>query len=182
MPAKPDHLVGLGIEPLPNTHTTNARADHRQCRTTAAAGPHRHSVSQLYAHLVFVTTYRPKVFNDAMLTDSPTHRLTDSPTHRLTNNTLQQVCNVLRAALVEFNGDPDHVHLLVRYPPALAISTLVRRLKGATARRMRQNQTGRSSRARMHRHLWTPSNFAVSVRGASLSIIKQHIDQQARPR
>ena len=41
--------------------------------------------------------------------------------------------------------------------------------------------TGMRVRARMHGHLWSPSYFAVSCRGAPLSIIKQYIDGQARP-
>jgi putative transposase len=32
--------------------------------------------------------------------------------------------------LVEFNGETDHLHLLVAYPAVLAISTLTQRLKG----------------------------------------------------
>lgn len=127
----------------------------------------RHSVSLLYAHLVFVTKYRRRVFNDAMLTDC--------------EDTIRQVCGVLGADLVEFNGEADHVHLLVVYPPTLAISTLVRRLKGASARRMRENYTGRCNLARMHGHFWTPSYFAVSAGGAPLSTIKQYIENQARP-
>ena len=125
-----------------------------------------HSVSLLYAHLVFVTKYRRKVFNDAMLIDYET--------------VLRETCTALSADLVEFNGEADHVHLLVSYPPTLAISTLVRRLKGASARRMRQDYTSRCNRARMHGHFWTPSYFAVSAGGAPLSI-KQYIENQARP-
>jgi putative transposase len=89
--------------------------------------------------------------------------------------TIREVCGVLGAELVKFNGEPDHVHLLVRYPPALPLSELVRRLKGATARRMRQDYTGRCNRARMHGHFWTPSHFAVSAGGAPLAIIKKYL-------
>jgi putative transposase len=126
-----------------------------------------HSVSLLYAHLVFVTKHRRRVLNNAMLTDC--------------ESTLREVCNILGAELVECNGEPDHVHLLVQYPPALPISELVHRLKGATARRMRAEYTGRCNRARMHGHFWTPSYFAVSAGSAPLSIIKQYIENQARP-
>ena len=111
-----------------------------------------HSLSLLHAHLVFVTKYRRRVFNNAMLDDCQT--------------TLRQVCDVLGAGLVEFNGEPDHVHLLVRYPPARPISELVHRWKGATARRMRADYTGRCNRARMHGHFWTPSYYAVSAGAA----------------
>lgn len=77
---------------------------------------------------------------------------------------------------MEFNGEPDHVHLLVRYRPSLAVSTLVRRLKGASARRLRTDYTGRCNHARTHGHLWTPSYFAVSAGGAPPSTIKQYIE------
>jgi putative transposase len=91
------------------------------------------------------------------------------------------VCAELDVELVELNGEADHVHLLVAYPPTLAISTLEQRLKGRTAYAVRREFTGRCVRARMRGHLWSPSYFAVSCVGAPLSIIKQYIDGQARP-
>ena len=38
-----------------------------------------------------------------------------------------------RAELAEFNGEPEHVHLLANFPPTAAISRLVNSLKGAPA-------------------------------------------------
>ena len=35
-----------------------------------------------------------------------------------------------RACLEEFDGEENHVHLLVRYPPKVSIALLARRLKG----------------------------------------------------
>lgn len=124
-------------------------------------------MSLLHAHLVFVTKYRRKVFTDAMLT--------------FCEHTMAGVCAELGSKLVEFNGEADHVHLLVSYPPTLAISTLVQRLKGRTAYAVRREYTGACVRARMRGHLWSPSYFAVSCGGAPLSIIKQYIDGQDRP-
>ncbi len=124
-------------------------------------------MSLLHAHLVFVTKYRRKVFTDAMLT--------------FAEHTIRNVCADLGVELVEFNGEADHVHLLVAYPPTLAVSGLVQRLKGRTAYAVRREFTGACARARMRGHLWSPSYFAVSCGGAPLSIIKQYIDGQARP-
>jgi putative transposase len=124
-------------------------------------------VSLLHAHLVFATKYRRRVFTDAMPT--------------FTEHTMRSVCVELDAELVEFNGEADHVHLLVAYPPTLAISVLAQRLKGRTAYSVRREFTGSCIRARMRGHLWSPSYFAVSCGGASLSFIKQYIDGQARP-
>ena len=121
----------------------------------------------LHAHLVFVTTYRPTVFTNAMLTSC--------------ENTMRGVCAELNAEWVEFNGQAHHVHLLVSYPPTLAISTRIQQITGRTAHAVRRKYTGACMRARTRGHLWSPSYFAVSYRGAPPSIIKHYIDDQTRP-
>jgi putative transposase len=94
---------------------------------------------------------------------------------------MRDVCADFGADLVEFNGEHDHVHLLVEYPPKVSASGLVNSLKGVSARRLRQEFTGRINRHIMHGHLWSPSYFAASCGGAPLSIVKQYIEQQRRP-
>ena len=90
---------------------------------------------------------------------------------------LAGVCADFDAALVEFNGEDDHVHLLVEYPPTVQLSKLVGSLKGVSSRRLRQQ-----FRPRTHRdHLWSPSYFAASCGGAPLAIIRQYVEQQRRP-
>jgi putative transposase len=81
---------------------------------------------------------------------------------------MRTVCDDLSADLAEFSGETDHVHLLVHYPPHLAISTLVNRLKGVSVRYLRDGFTGRTNRHRMHGHLWSPAHFAASCGGAPL--------------
>ena len=72
------------------------------------------------------------------------------------------MCADFGARLVECNGEDDHVHLLVSYPPQVAVSRLVNSLKGVSSRRLRQPY-----RVRTHReHLWSPSYFAASAGGA----------------
>ena len=73
-------------------------------------------VYTLHAHLVFVTKYRRPVFTNPMLTSC--------------EFLMRDVCTEIGTELREFNGEADHVHLLVHYPPSLAISVLVNRLKG----------------------------------------------------
>ena len=121
----------------------------------------------LHVHLVFVTKYRRDVFNDAMLTRC--------------EEIMRGVAGGLGAELREFNGEEDHIHLLVHYPPKLAISTLVNSLKGVSAHYIRKEFTGRINRAIMHGHLWSPSYFAASCGGAPLSVIKEYIENQKRP-
>jgi putative transposase len=125
-------------------------------------------VFNLHVHLVFVTKYRRDVFNDAMLTRC--------------EEIMRDVACGLAAELREFNGEEDHVHLLVHHPPKLAISTLVNSLKGVSAHYIRKEFTGRINRAIMHGHLWSPSYFAASCGGAPLAVIKEYIENQRRPR
>lgn len=44
-----------------------------------------------------------------------------------------EVCDSFEAELREFNGEDDHVHLLVHYPPKMAVSKLVNSLKGVSS-------------------------------------------------
>ncbi|MDZ5444007.1 IS200/IS605 family transposase [Micromonospora sp. 4G57] len=127
----------------------------------------RSIVHDLHAHLVFVTKYRRGVLDEAMLARC--------------EQVMTDVCASMEAELAEFNGEDDHVHLLVRYPPKLAISTLVNSLKGVSAHYLRKEFTGQINRHLIHGHLWSPSYFAASCGGAPLAIVKDYIDRQKCP-
>jgi putative transposase len=123
----------------------------------------RHVVSTLNVHLVFVTKYRRGVLTGEHL------------------DTLREVfasvCADFDAELVGMHGEDDHVHLLVAYPPTIAVARLVNSLKGVSARRLRQRY-----RMRTHReHLWSPSYFAASAAVAPLKTLKAYIRQQRTP-
>ncbi|GAA0952247.1 hypothetical protein GCM10009550_32830 [Actinocorallia libanotica] len=94
---------------------------------------------------------------------------------------MRNVCARLGGELREFNGEDDHVHLLVHYPPKLPISTLVNRLKGVSAHYLRKEFHQHAHRHLWGDHFWSPSYFAASCGGAPLKIIKEYIEQQKRP-
>lgn len=79
------------------------------------------------------------------------------------------------------NGERDHVHLLVHYPPKVAISRLVGSLKGVSARRLRQEFPGHIRKSLWGEHFWSPSYFAASCGGAPLAVIKEYIENQKPP-
>src|SRR5215208_7154375 len=129
----------------------------------------RHVVFYLHAHLVFTTKRRGQV-----LTARHLERLRDI---------FESVCADFEVELREFNGESDHVHLLVFYPPKVRLSELVNSLKGVSSRRLKQEFPGinafwwvRKSRG----VLWSPSYFAGSVGGAPLSVVKAYIENQGR--
>lgn len=126
----------------------------------------RHCVFTLHAHLVFVTKYRRPVFNKTML--------------EFMKNIFDDICERFEAQLIEFEGEYDHVHFLVHYPPKIALSKLVNSLKGVSSRLLRANFE------EIRRHywkgvLWSPSYFAGSCGGAPISIIRQYIENQKTP-
>ena len=82
------------------------------------------------------------------------------------------------STLVESNYKPDHVHLLVKYPPKVALSTLVNSLKGVSARMVRQANFEEVQRMLWGEHFWSPSYCAVSCGGAPLEIVKRYIQNQ----
>ena len=51
---------------------------------------------------------------------------------------MQDVCEQFECELVEFNSEVDHVHLLVNFPPTVALSKLVNSFKGASSRYLRR--------------------------------------------
>jgi len=85
------------------------------------------------------------------------------------------------AELREFNGEEDHVHLLVHYPPSVAVSKLVNSLKGVSSRYLRQEHGTYLRRYLWGDHLRSPSYFAGSCGGAPLTVVREYIESQKRP-
>ena len=127
----------------------------------------RHVVYNLHVQLVFVAKYRRKVFTKEILDDM--------------RQIFESVCTDFEAQLVEFDGENDHVHLLVNYPPKVSISKLVNSLKGVSSRMIRQKNYPSIREKLWGGALWSPSYFAGSCGGAPISIIRQYIEQQNTP-
>ncbi len=127
----------------------------------------RHCVFMLHAHLVFVTKYRGKIFSARHL--------------KTLEQLFRKVCEDFEVELIEFNGESDHVHLLVNYPPKVQLSRLVNSLKGVSSRKLKLYHPELIKPAYLKNALWSPSYFAGSVGGAPLSVLKQYIEQQKTP-
>jgi putative transposase len=126
----------------------------------------RHCVFKLHVHLVFVTKYRRKVFDRAAI-----ERLAEL---------FRKIAEDFEARLVETDGERDHVHLLIEYPPKVAVSALVNSLKGASSRVLRMQRPD-IAKQYWNGMLWSPSYFAASCGGAPVSIVRQYIEQQNTP-
>jgi putative transposase len=127
----------------------------------------RTCVSLLHVHLVFITKYRRKVFTKEILSEI--------------RSIFSSVCHDFDAHLVEMEGEKDHVHLLVFYPPKVSVSKLVNSLKGVSSRLLRKNKYASIEKALWGKALWSPSYFAGSCGGASLETIRKYIEEQDSP-
>lgn len=127
----------------------------------------RNCVSKIFYHLVFVTKYRRNVFTKTMLDR--------------TQIILKETCEQMGSELLEFNGEHDHIHLMLSCPPKLAIAILVGKLKGKSSYFLRKEFWPQVKQKLWGKHFWSPSYCVVSCGGAPLAIIKQYIEQQKTP-
>ncbi|PSL15759.1 putative transposase [Marinobacterium halophilum] len=124
----------------------------------------RHSVTKLVVHLIFTTKYRQKLFDDYMIGQL--------------REAFESACEKLECDLVEMDGEEDHVHLLISYPPKLAVSILVNNLKSVSSRRIRILNT-HIARQSKSGALWSRSYFACSAGGATIETLREYVQSQA---
>ena len=125
------------------------------------------AVFDLTAHVVLVTKYRKKVFTAEMLDRCET--------------IISDVAATLDVAIMEINGESDHLHLLISYPPKVSISMIAGRFKGSSSRMLRQEFGPQLRKQLWGDSLWTDSYFAASTGGAPLADVKRYIVNQNRP-
>jgi putative transposase len=127
-----------------------------------------HCVYNLHYHLVIVTKYRRKCITAAML------------------KRFKIICTELtekwECELVEFNGEADHLHLLLSLNPKVTPSIFVNNLKTVTSRLIRKEFGDHLQKIYWKDPVfWSRTYCILSCGGVPLSIIKQYIEQQAAP-
>lgn len=128
----------------------------------------RHATHLLHAHLVFVTKYRYNILTGEHI--------------EYLQSVFKETMEEMGGTLEEFDGERNHVHLLIQYPPKWSISVIVNNLKGRSSRLLRRDMPDAKKRYWGDGSaLWHRSYFAGSVGGAPLEIVKQYIQQQDTP-
>jgi putative transposase len=126
-----------------------------------------HSAYCIHLHIGFITKYRRKVITLAMLEEM-----------RVVFN---RVCAAQKSEMIEFNGETDHVHLLVSTAPDTTPSELIRSLKSASSRVIRAKFKAEIDKVYMNNVFWHHSYFVLSVGGAPLETLKRYIEGQEKP-
>lgn len=124
-----------------------------------------HCAYNIQFHLVACTKYRRRCITKPML-----KRLDE-----IFSETLKK----WEGELIEFNGEPDHVHLLISVNPKVQPSKLVNNLKTVSSRLIRKEFAEQVGRVYQKPVFWNRSYCIISCGGAPISILKQYIQQQA---
>jgi putative transposase len=126
------------------------------------------SVYNLTAQFVFVTKYRRSVLTQELLKEL--------------ESIFKSILVTRDCELIEFNGEADHVHLLVSYKPDISISNLVANLKATASKQLWQKYPDILAKTYWGKKvLWTGSYFVASCGGVTIDILKQYIENQAHP-
>src|SRR5574344_2478213 len=122
-----------------------------------------HSVFMLWYHLILVTKYRRRVFNDEV-----SNRAKDI---------FEYIASNYHITLIEWNHDSDHVHILFRSHPKTELSKFINAYKSASSRLIKQEFE--SVRNKLWKsYFWSQSFCLLTSGGAPIDVIKQYIESQ----
>ena len=124
-----------------------------------------HSVYDLKYHMVWITKYRKPILRGEI--------------GKRVRELIRQTCASLDVYIVKGHVSKDHVHLLVSVPPNLAVSELVKRLKGRSSRLMLE-EFGELRKTYWGRHLWARGYFVASSGNVTDEVIAEYIEKQAQ--
>ena len=125
---------------------------------------HHHCVYNLHYHLVFVTKYRKKCFNQSILD--------------YLKEIFQHLAEKWEIELIEFNGQQDHIHLLIATHPNIKMSSLVNNLKTVSSRLVRKKFPEHLSKYYWKPFLWNRAYCLITTGGVTIDIIQKYIQQQ----
>jgi len=128
---------------------------------------HYHCVYKLTYNLVLVTKYRKKCFTNEML-----NRLEEI---------VKKNCESLEIELLEFNGEADHIHLLLGMHPNIMPSKFINNLKTVSSRLLRKEFAEELNKHYWKPVLWTRAYCLMTTGSATIETIRRYIEKQERP-
>ena len=115
-------------------------------------------------HLVWITKYRFNVLNKEMKI-------------RIREIT-RQICQQLGVGIISGVLSSNHVHMFVNIPPKLSVSEFMRRIKGATSRKIQQEYPVIRKRY-WGKRFWGRGYFCTTSGNVTNDIIMNYIDNHS---
>ena len=124
----------------------------------------RHSCFLLQYHIVLVTKYR--------------HPILEGKIKESVYNIIQNICDEKGYNILEMNGEPDHVHILLETGTDMKPQEFINIIKTKTARFTRRDNEELLKKWYWKPLFWSDSYFISTVGVNTLDIVKQYIQNQ----
>ena len=113
-------------------------------------------------HIVFTPKYRRKTIYRKLRRDIGTY--------------LRRLCDYKGVEIVEAQACPDHIHMLVKIPPKISVSSFMGYLKGKSSLMIFEEHANLKYNYG-NRHFWA-EGYYVSTVGLNKNTIKRYIQNQ----
>ena len=137
----------------------NAKVEIAKVRKT------RHSVYNIYYHLVWIPKTRMKILT--------------KPFDVTVRETIHRVCAWNNWVLMSLQVMPDHVHLFVSAPPKWAPARIVQSLKAWTSKDLRE-KFAIIRKTRYSDDLWASSYYCGTAGHVSAEVVARYIRENAK--
>ena len=121
-------------------------------------------IYSLQYHVVWCVKYRRKVITEQI--------------EKSLFEILTKIAQDNNFSILEYNTDKDHVHLLIDCSPQNYIPSMLKALKGVSARLLMKQYGNELRKQLWGGHLWNPSYFIATVSENTEQQVKDYIKRQ----
>lgn len=121
-------------------------------------------IYSLQYHIVWCVKYRRKVITEQI--------------EKSLLEILTKIAQDNKFRILEFNTDKDHVHLLIDCSPQNYIPSMLKALKGVSARLLMKQYGNELRKQLWGGHLWNPSYFIATVSENTEQQVRDYIKRQ----
>ena len=125
-----------------------------------------HSAYRTEYHVVWIPKYRRRILNPGVK-------------GYLKKVIPKVIAEMPGCEVIEYNIQVDHIHMVIVIPPKYAVSDVIKRLKGVTAKKLREKMNWLKKVYWKEGVVWSPGYF-VSTIGLNEKVIIEYVKWQER--
>ena len=125
-----------------------------------------HTISQMQAHIIWVTKYRYEVLKGDI--------------QKRCKDIIIQICDAEDIRILKGVVSKDHIHMHIEYPPSKSMSDIVKRLKGRSSRKL-QEEFKELSKQYWGKHFWAIGYGVWSTGNVSDEMVQEYLEHHRNP-
>ncbi len=125
----------------------------------------RRYIYNFHYHLIWVTKYRNKTFT----TDALANEMKEI---------LSGIAEANKIVIENMEVMPDHIHMLISFPPSKAPTSAIKALKGRSAYMFLKRHPEIRQSQYWGGHLWSPSYYMSTLGNMSKDVVERYINDQ----